>query len=91
MDSNAVRHLNDNNEYVGVGGPNFTPREGLPFAKAVGRIFGSKFLFSNLPQQLAWADIPVQEIISTTNEMTIVVKESDVNKTFSILMDLKKD
>ena len=44
--SNAVRHLNDNNEYVGVGGPNFTPREGLPFAKAVGRIFGSKFLFS---------------------------------------------
>ena len=44
--SNAVRHLSDNNEYVGVGGPNFTPREGLPFAKAVGRIFGSKFLFS---------------------------------------------
>ena len=42
-------------------------------------------------KQLAWADIPVQEIISTTNEMTIVVKESDVNKTFSILMDLKKD
>ena len=42
-------------------------------------------------KQLAWADIPVQEIISTTNEMTIVVKESDVNRTFSILMDLKKD
>jgi aspartokinase len=42
-------------------------------------------------KQLAWADIPVQEIISTTNEMTIVVKEADVNKTFSILMDLKKD
>ncbi len=42
-------------------------------------------------KQLAWADIPVQEIISTTNEMTIVVKESDVNKTFAILMDLKKD
>ncbi len=43
---NAVKHLNDNTNYVGVGGPNFTPREGLPFAKAVGRIFGSKFLFS---------------------------------------------
>ncbi len=43
---NAVKHLNDNKNYVGVGGPNFTPKEGLPFAKAVGRIFGSKFLFS---------------------------------------------
>ena len=43
---NAVKHLNENNNYVGVGGPNFTPKEGLPFAKAVGRIFGSKFLFS---------------------------------------------
>ena len=43
---NAVKHLNENKKYVGVGGPNFTPKEGLPFAKAVGRIFGSKFLFS---------------------------------------------
>ena len=41
----AVQHLAQNPDYTGVGGPNFTPREGLPFAKAVGRIFGSKFLF----------------------------------------------
>ena len=40
-------------------------------------------------KQLAWADIPLQEIISTTNEMTIVVKEGDINQTFSILMDMK--
>ncbi|MEX6626770.1 hypothetical protein PG913_12775 [Tenacibaculum pacificus] len=40
-------------------------------------------------KQFAWANIAVQEIISTTNEMTIVVKEEDVNETFSILMDLK--
>jgi aspartokinase len=40
-------------------------------------------------KQLAWANIPLQEIISTTNEMTIVVKEKDVNETFSILMDIK--
>ena len=26
--NNAVRHLNENGNYVGVGGPNFTPREG---------------------------------------------------------------
>ncbi len=40
-------------------------------------------------KQLAWADISLQEIISTTNEMTIVVKEKDINLTFSILMDMK--
>ena len=40
-------------------------------------------------KQLAWADIPLREIISTTNEMTIVVKEKDINQTFSILMDMK--
>jgi aspartokinase len=40
-------------------------------------------------KQLAWANISVQEVISTTHEMTIVVKEEEVNETFSILMDLK--
>ena len=40
-------------------------------------------------KQFAWANIAVQEVISTTHEMTIVVKEEDVNETFSILMDLK--
>ena len=40
-------------------------------------------------KQLAWADIPVQEVISTTHEITLVVKETDVKQTFSILMDLK--
>lgn len=41
-------------------------------------------------KQLAWANIPVQEVISTTNEITLVVREADINKTFSILIDLKK-
>ena len=40
-------------------------------------------------KQFAWANIAVQEVISTTHEMTIVVKEKDVNETFGILMDLK--
>ncbi|QXP73141.1 hypothetical protein RRF68_09295 [Tenacibaculum sp. HL-MS23] len=40
-------------------------------------------------KQFAWANIAVQEVISTTNEMTIVVKEEDVNETFALLMDLK--
>jgi aspartokinase len=41
-------------------------------------------------KQLAWSNIPVQEVISTTNEITLVVKEEDINKTFSILIDLKR-
>ena len=40
-------------------------------------------------KQLAWANIAVQEVISTTHEMTIVVNETEVNDSFSILMDLK--
>lgn len=40
-------------------------------------------------KQLAWADISLQEVISNTNEMTIVVKEKDINQTFAILMDMK--
>lgn len=41
-------------------------------------------------KQLAWANIPVQEIISTTHEITLVVEEHHINKTFAILIDLKK-
>jgi len=41
-------------------------------------------------KQVAWADIPVQEVISTTHEMTLVVHESRINQTFAILMDVKK-
>ena len=41
-------------------------------------------------KQLAWADISLQEVISTTNEMTIVVKEKDINETFAILMEMKR-
>ena len=40
-------------------------------------------------KQLAWADISVQEVISTTHEITIVVKETDIKEAFSILMDMK--
>ena len=40
-------------------------------------------------KQLAWANISVQEVISTSHEITIVVKETDIKQTFSILMDMK--
>ncbi len=40
-------------------------------------------------KQFAWANIPVQEIISTTHEITLVVKEKDIQHSFQILMNLK--
>lgn len=40
-------------------------------------------------KQLAWVNISVQEVISSTHEMTIVVKETDINRAFAILMDMK--
>ena len=44
--SKGIIHLRENPDFVGVGGPNFTPPNEPPFAQAVGRIFGSRFLFS---------------------------------------------
>jgi len=42
-------------------------------------------------KQFAWANIPVQEIISTTHEITLVVKETDITRSFSILINLKQN
>jgi hypothetical protein len=41
-------------------------------------------------KNLAWSGINICEIISTTNEMSIVVAEQDVHKAFPILLNLKK-
>lgn len=43
-----------------------------------------------LLKNLAWAGINVCEIISTSNEISIIVSEQDVPKAFPILMNLKK-
>ena len=40
-------------------------------------------------KQFAWANISVQEIISTTHEITLIVKESDIQNSFQILMNFK--
>lgn len=40
-------------------------------------------------KQFAWANISVQEIISTTHEITLIVKESDIQNSFQILMKFK--
>jgi len=41
-------------------------------------------------KNLAWENINIVELISTTNEFTILVSEKDVNLAFSVLMRLKK-
>lgn len=40
-------------------------------------------------KKLAWEGINIVEVISTTNEFTIVVNDEDVDQTFSVLMRLK--
>lgn len=44
-----------------------------------------------LLKNLAWAGINVCEIISTSNEVTFVVDEKDINRAFGILMSLKQE
>jgi hypothetical protein len=41
-------------------------------------------------KSLAWEGINVCEVISTSNEVSIVVSEQDIHRTFRILMEMKR-
>ena len=41
-------------------------------------------------KHLAWEGINIIEIMSTSNEFTVVVRQNDVDQAFKILMDLKR-
>lgn len=41
-------------------------------------------------KHLAWEGINIVEIVSTSNEFTVVVKQDDVDKAFKILMQIKR-
>ncbi|MFN5912314.1 MAG: aspartate kinase [Bacteroidota bacterium] len=41
-------------------------------------------------KHLAWEGINIVELVSTSNEFTVVVKQDDVDKAFKILMQLKR-
>lgn len=41
-------------------------------------------------KQFAWANINIVEVISTTNEITLVVNNMDINAAFAKLMEMKK-
>ncbi len=38
---------------------------------------------------IAWEGINVKEVVSTTNEFSIIVAEEDIDKAFTILKNLK--
>lgn len=41
-------------------------------------------------KELAWDNINITELISTTNEFTVVINDADIHRAFSILMAVKK-
>ena len=41
-------------------------------------------------KELALEKINIEELISTTNEFTILVNDNDIDRAFSVLMRLKK-
>ncbi len=47
-------------------------------------------IYYHILKQLAWAGINICEVISTSNEISIVVSEQDVRRAFPILMGLKQ-
>lgn len=42
-------------------------------------------------KELAWDNINIAEVISTTNEFTVLVGDSDIQQAFAILMETKKN
>lgn len=41
-------------------------------------------------KELAWDNINIAEVISTTNEFTVVVSDEDIHRAFTILMEAKR-
>lgn len=46
-------------------------------------------LYYNILKKLAWNKINIVEVISTTNEFTIIVDEKNIGKAFSVIKDLR--
>jgi hypothetical protein len=40
-------------------------------------------------KRLAWEDINIAEVISTTNEFTIVIEDKDIDRAFSVIQKMK--
>ena len=42
-------------------------------------------------KQLAWEDIALVEVLSTTNEFTLIMEDSYVEQSISLLMNMKRE
>ena len=47
-------------------------------------------VYYHIFKELAWENINIKEIISTTNEFTVVVSDHDIQRAFTILMSTKR-
>lgn len=47
-------------------------------------------IYYYITKKIAWEGISIVEVISTTHEFTLVMDDKDINRTFGILMGLKK-
>ncbi|MBP3425256.1 MAG: aspartate kinase [Rikenellaceae bacterium] len=47
-------------------------------------------VYYHIFKELAWENINIKEIISTTNEFTVVVSDKDIQRAFTILMSTKR-
>ncbi|MFH0893735.1 MAG: aspartate kinase [Bacteroidota bacterium] len=47
-------------------------------------------LYNFILRQIAWEGINIREVISTSNEFTVIVSEKDVDKAFSVMNGMKK-
>lgn len=46
-------------------------------------------LYYQIFKRLAWENIPIYEVVSTTNEFTVLIEEHVVDKAFSVIKNLK--
>ena len=46
-------------------------------------------LYYQIFKRLAWENIPIYEVVSTTNEFTVLVEDHVVDKAFSVIKNLK--
>lgn len=47
-------------------------------------------VYYHIFKELAWENINIKELISTTNEFTVVVSDTDIQRAFTILMNAKR-
>jgi hypothetical protein len=51
--------------------------------------FGTSGVYYYIFQRLAWEGVVINEVISTTNEFTIIVSEEEVDVAFKVIKDLR--